>query len=142
MKDVFKEEAAIPDGDDALLNQEEEWPSDDPEDDDYNPERKEDSNGGIDTEGNDENASDDDSSSSGSMWSLNGECSLLDEGINLEYYSANGQVDSDESGEIACGRRQRRAVDYKKLYDVSISSKIDIFSGSIEFTSIVLKKHI
>jgi hypothetical protein len=120
MKDVFKEEAAIPDGDDALLNQEEEWPSDDPEDDDYNPERKEDSNGGIDTEGNDENASDDDSSSSGSMWSLNGECSLLDEGINLEYYSANGHIDSDESGEIACRRRQRRAVDYKKLYDVSI----------------------
>jgi hypothetical protein len=120
MKDVFKEEAAIPDGDDALLNQEEEWPSDDPEDDDYNPDRKEDSSGGIDTEGNDENASDNDSSSSGSMWSLNGECSLLDEGINLENYSANGHVDSDESGEIACGRRQRRAVDYKKLYDVSI----------------------
>ncbi|CAJ2637876.1 unnamed protein product [Trifolium pratense] len=115
-QDVFKEEAAIPDGDDALLNQEEEWPSDDPEDDDYNPEGKEDSHDGINTEGNDENASDD-SSSSGSMWSLNGECSLLDEGINLEYYSVNGHVDSDESGEIACGRRQRRAVDYKQLYD-------------------------
>jgi hypothetical protein len=53
------------------------------------------------------------------MWSLNGECSMLDEGINLEYYS-NDHIDSDESGEIACGRRQRRAVDYKKLYDVSI----------------------
>ncbi|GAU49121.1 hypothetical protein TSUD_376620 [Trifolium subterraneum] len=115
-QDVFKEEAAIPDGDDALLNQEEDWPSDDPEDDDYNPEGKEDSHDGNNTEGNDENASDD-SSSSGSMWSLNGECSLLDEGINLEYYSVNGHVDSDESGEIACGRRQRRAVDYKKLYD-------------------------
>lgn len=114
-QDVFKEEAAIPDGDAALLNQEEEWPSDDPEDDDYNPERKEESHGGINTEGNDENASDD-SSSSSSMWSLNGECSMLDEGINLEYYS-NDHIDSDESGEIACGRRQRRAVDYKKLYD-------------------------
>lgn len=73
------------------------------------------------------------------MWSLNGECSLLDEGINLEYYS-NDHIDSDESGEIACGRRQRRAVDYKKLYDVSIlkfsfsisiciQSKIEIFSS-------------
>lgn len=119
IKDVFKEEAAIPDGDTALLNQEEEWPSDDPEDDDYNPERKDD-NHGIDTEGNNDNVSDN-SSSSSSMWSLNEECSLLDEGINLEYYSGNGHIDSDESGEIACGHRQRKAVDYKKLYDVSIS---------------------
>ncbi|XP_073220759.1 pathogenesis-related homeodomain protein isoform X2 [Cicer arietinum] len=114
-QDVFKEEAAIPDGDTALLNQEEEWPSDDPEDDDYNPERKDD-NHGIDTEGNNDNVSDN-SSSSSSMWSLNEECSLLDEGINLEYYSGNGHIDSDESGEIACGHRQRKAVDYKKLYD-------------------------
>ncbi|KAL5098185.1 hypothetical protein RYX36_002512 [Vicia faba] len=115
-QDVFKEEAAIPDGDTGLLNQEEEWPSDDPEDDDYNPDMKEDSHGGNNTDGNDDNASDD-SSSSGSMWSLNGECSLLDEG--LEYYSvSHGCIDSDESGEIACGRRQRTAVDYLKLYDV------------------------
>lgn len=122
LKDVFKEEADIPDGNTAILNPEEEWPSDDPEDGDYNPERKEDSHG-INTEGNDDNASDDLSSSS-SVWSLNGECSPLDEGIGLEYYSVNACIDSDESGEIACGRRQRKAVDYKKLYDVSISEFI------------------
>ncbi|KDO61898.1 hypothetical protein CISIN_1g0067541mg [Citrus sinensis] len=42
-QDIFKEEAAFPDGCSALLNQEEEWPSDDSEDDDYNPERRENS---------------------------------------------------------------------------------------------------
>ncbi|XP_061361975.1 pathogenesis-related homeodomain protein [Gastrolobium bilobum] len=114
-QDVFKEEAAIPDGDTSLLNQEEEWPSDDPEDDDYNPERKEDSHS-IHTEGIDDNASDDLSSYSG-LWSLSGECSPVDEGISHEYCSVNSYIDSDESGELAGGRRQRKAVDYKKLYD-------------------------
>lgn len=35
--------------------------------------------------------------------------------------SSNSSVASDEStdAEIICGRRQRRDVDYKKLYDVS-----------------------
>ncbi|RDY09869.1 Pathogenesis-related homeodomain protein, partial [Mucuna pruriens] len=114
-QDVFKEEAAMPDGDIALLNPEEEWPSDDPEDDDYNPERKEDSHS-INPDGDDENASNDLSSSS-SLWSLNGESSPVNEGISHEYYSVNSCIDSDESGEITCGRRQRKAVDYKKLYD-------------------------
>ncbi|XP_057428582.1 pathogenesis-related homeodomain protein isoform X2 [Lotus japonicus] len=114
-QDVFKEEAAIPDGDNALLNPEEEWPSDDPEDDDYYPERKED-NHSIKAEGTDDNASNDLSSSS-SLGSLNGECSPVDEGTGLEYYSVNCCIDSDDSGEIACGRRQRKSVDYKKLYD-------------------------
>ncbi|KAK7354688.1 hypothetical protein VNO80_20155 [Phaseolus coccineus] len=114
-QDVFKEEAAMPDGDIALLNPEEEWPSDDPEDDDYNPERKEDRHS-INTEGADENSSND-STSSSSLWSLNGECPPGDEDLSHEYYSVNSFIDSDESGEIACGRRQRKAVDYKKLYD-------------------------
>ncbi|WVZ20142.1 hypothetical protein V8G54_007464 [Vigna mungo] len=114
-QDVFKEEAAVPDGDIALLSPEEEWPSDDPEDDDYNPERKEDSHS-INTEGADENASND-STSSLSLWSLNEECPPVDEDLSLQYYSVNSFIDSDESGEIACGRRQRKAVDYKKLYD-------------------------
>ncbi|MED6160785.1 hypothetical protein PIB30_054574 [Stylosanthes scabra] len=40
-KDVFKEEAALPDDDDVIfLNPEEEWPSHDPEDDDCNPDRR------------------------------------------------------------------------------------------------------
>jgi len=118
IKDVFKEEADMPDGHMALLNPEEEWPSDDPEDDDYNPERKEDSHS-INTEGADENASND-STSSSSLWSLNEECPPADDDLSRQYYSVNSFIDSDESGEIACGRRQRKAVDYKKLYDVSI----------------------
>lgn len=143
IKDVFKEEAAIPDGDNALLNPEEEWPSDDPEDDDYYPERKED-NHSIKAEGTDDNASNDLSSSS-SLGSLNGECSPVDEGTGLEYYSVNCCIDSDDSGEIACGRRQRKSVDYKKLYDVSIKflfiisicspTKFDNLSSNTEFTS-------
>ncbi|KAK6139806.1 hypothetical protein DH2020_026482 [Rehmannia glutinosa] len=38
-QDVFKEEAALPDGGSSMLCQEEEWPSDDSEDDDYDPDR-------------------------------------------------------------------------------------------------------
>ncbi|XP_061361750.1 pathogenesis-related homeodomain protein-like [Gastrolobium bilobum] len=114
-QDVFKEEAAIPDGDTGLLNPEEEWPSDDSEDDDYNPERGEDSHN-INTKGTDDNASDDLSSST-SLCSSDGECSPVYEGVNHEYCSVNSSIDSDESEEKACGRRQRKAVDYKKLYD-------------------------
>lgn len=80
------------------------------------------------------------------MWSFDGDCFQLDEGLGLEYYPGNGGIDSDESGEIACGRRQRTAVDYRKLYDVSMSkfsfgiilcshSKIDKLNNSIDFTS-------
>ncbi|KAF3452738.1 hypothetical protein FNV43_RR03171 [Rhamnella rubrinervis] len=92
-QDVFKEEAAFPDGANALLNPDEEWPSDDSEDDDYNPERKENSCS-ISGAGSDDNMSDDE-------------------------LSSNSSVASDEStdAEIICGRRQRRDVDYKKLYD-------------------------
>jgi hypothetical protein len=43
--------------------------------------------------------------------------------MGCENRVANTFLDSDESteGEIICGPRQRRAVDYKKLYDVSIT---------------------
>ncbi|KAK7303935.1 hypothetical protein RJT34_14859 [Clitoria ternatea] len=114
-QDVFKEESAIPDGDIALLNPEEEWPSDDPEDDDYNPNRKENSQL-INTGGTDDNATEYLSGSSNLSY-LSGEHSPADDDISHEYYSVNSCMDSDESEEIACGRRQRRAVDYKKLYD-------------------------
>ncbi|CAL0304763.1 unnamed protein product [Lupinus luteus] len=114
-QDVFKEEATLPDGDNALLNQEEELPSDDPDDDDYNPERREDSLS-TNVKGTDDNASFD-SSSSTSVSSLSSECSLVDEDICREYCSVNSCIDSDDSGQIACGHRQRKAVDYKKLHD-------------------------
>ncbi|KAL2338682.1 hypothetical protein Fmac_013128 [Flemingia macrophylla] len=113
-QDVFKEEAAIPDGETSLLNPEEEWPSDDSEDDDYDPERKEDSHN-INTAGTDDSVSDDLSSST-SLCSSDGECYPVD-GCSHEYFSVNSSIDSDESEEKACGRRQRKAVDYKKLYD-------------------------
>ncbi|KAJ1433444.1 Homeobox-like domain superfamily [Sesbania bispinosa] len=115
-QDVFKEEAALPDGDTALLNPEEEWPSDDSEDDDYNPERREDGHV-INTEGTDDDHASDDLSCSTSLCSSDGECSLVDEGGSHEYFSVNSSIDSDESEEKACGPRQRKAVDYKKLYD-------------------------
>ncbi|KAG5112572.1 hypothetical protein AAZX31_13G083500 [Glycine max] len=113
-QDVFKEEAAIPDGEIALLNPEQEWPSDDSEDDDYDPERKEDSHN-INIEGTNDSASEDLSSST-SLCSSDGECSPID-GVSHEYFSVNSSIDSDESEDKACGRRQRKAVDYKKLYD-------------------------
>ncbi|MED6174765.1 hypothetical protein PIB30_072126 [Stylosanthes scabra] len=113
-QDVFKEEAALPDDDAALLNPEEEWPSDDPEDDDYNPDRRDNSHN-INAEGTDDNPSD--SSSSTSLWSLNDEYSPVDKALSLEYLSVNSCIDSEGSGEIVCGRRQRKAVDYRKLYD-------------------------
>ncbi|KAJ7979406.1 Pathogenesis-related homeodomain protein [Quillaja saponaria] len=109
-QDIFKEEAVFPDGGAALLNPEEEWPSDDSEDYDYNPERREDSCR-FSMEGTGDNTSDD-ISSSASFWSLNDEYSSAEHGIG-------SCVDSDESAEadIIFGRRQRRAVDYRKLYD-------------------------
>ncbi|KAG4942517.1 hypothetical protein JHK85_047163 [Glycine max] len=113
-QDVFKEEAAIPDGETALLNPEEEWPSDDSEDDDYDPERKEDSHN-IHTEGANDSASEDLTSST-SLCSSDGESSPVD-GVSHEYFSVKSSIDSDESEDKACGCRQRKAVDYKKLYD-------------------------
>ncbi|KAG4932391.1 Pathogenesis-related homeodomain protein [Glycine soja] len=113
-QDVFKEEAAIPDGETALLNPEEEWPSDDSEDDDYDPERKEDSHN-INTEGANDSASEDLTSST-SLCSSDGESSPVD-GVSHEYFSVKSSIDSDESEDKACGCRQRKAVDYKKLYD-------------------------
>ncbi|KAK7291864.1 hypothetical protein RIF29_07358 [Crotalaria pallida] len=113
-QDVFKEEAAMPDGDTALLNPEEEWPSDDSEDEDYNPERRK-GNRTINTEGTDDAS--EDLSSSVSLSSSDSECSLVDEGVNHECFAVNSCIDSDESEEKACGRRHRKAVDYKKLYD-------------------------
>ncbi|KAG6705890.1 hypothetical protein I3842_07G199700 [Carya illinoinensis] len=117
-QDVFKEEAAFPDGENAILDPEEEWPSDDSDDDDYNPERRENSSmiGGAES---DDNVSDDISSSTSLSWSLDIEFFSGKEGMLCENHFANNSLDSDEStdGGIICGPRQRRAVDYKKLYD-------------------------
>lgn len=122
-QDIFKEEAALPDDGGALLNQEEEWPSDDSEDDDYDPERREKSCSASEV-GTDEDASDNASSSTSLSWSLDGEAFSGSGTWELEgdHYrsqlvdsSANSAETSD--AEIIHSRRQRRAVDYKKLYD-------------------------
>ncbi|KAJ6296426.1 hypothetical protein OIU78_024306 [Salix suchowensis] len=120
-QDIFKEEAAVPDGGNMLLNPEEDWPSDDSEDDDYDPERRENIMSGA---GTDDDASDDTSNSTRLSWSSDGEVFSgsrrweLD-GLDFRNNSIYSSLDSDETsdGEIICGRRQRRAVDYKKLYN-------------------------
>lgn len=74
--------------------------------------------------------SDDDASSSTSLrWSSDDEAFLRSrrwkiEGLNCKNYSADSSMGSDETSdaEIIYGRRQRQAVDYRKLYDVSIST--------------------
>ncbi|KAG7966085.1 hypothetical protein I3843_08G032600 [Carya illinoinensis] len=117
-QDLFKEAAAFPDGGNAILDPEEEWPSDDSDDDDYNPDRRENSSmiSGAET---DDNVSDDISISTSLSWSLDGELFSGKEGMGCGNHFANASLDSEEStdGEIICGPRQRRAVDYKKLYD-------------------------
>ena len=106
-----------------LLNQEEEWPSDDSEDDDYDPERRENIMSGA---GTDDDASDDTSNSTRLSWSSDGEVFSGSrrwevDGLDFRNNSIYSSLDSDETsdGEVICGRRQRRAVDYKKLYNVS-----------------------
>ncbi|KAJ4833184.1 hypothetical protein Tsubulata_016055 [Turnera subulata] len=120
-QDIFKDEAALPDGENTLLNPETEWPSDDSEDDDYDPERRENSMSGA---GTDNDASDDASSSTSLGWSSDGEVFLgsrsretkvMDFRSNSIYSSLDSDETSDE--DIICGPRRRRQVDYKKLYD-------------------------
>jgi hypothetical protein len=66
-------------------------------------------------------------------WSLDGEVFSEEEGMGCENRFANTFLDSDESteGEIICGPRQRRAVDYKKLYDVSITKFVRLSTSTI-----------
>ncbi|XP_075502147.1 pathogenesis-related homeodomain protein-like isoform X2 [Primulina tabacum] len=119
-QDVFKEEAALPDGGNSVVCHEEEWPSDDSEDDDYDPENPErieycygDSISG---------SGDDDSGYNSSfLGSLEDEALLSPgryEDTKDDSLELNG-LDSDEiyAGEILCRPRQRAAVDYTKLYD-------------------------
>ncbi|CAN1811290.1 Pathogenesis-related homeodomain protein [Linum perenne] len=119
-KDIFVEEAATPDGGN-ILTLEEEWPSDDSADDDYDPERREKSMSGA---GTDNNVSDSASSSTSIGWSSDDEAlpeskRLQLEGMDFRSNSIYSNLDSGEpsDAEIVNGRRRRRAVDYRKLYD-------------------------
>lgn len=123
-QEIFKIEATLPDGGDTLLNQEE-WPSDESGDDDYDPERAEKRDSGCSGESSDDN----DASSSYSFQSLEDEV-LDDEYLKLGRNKGLESTSTDFIGpgpgsgsgsgsdcELVSGRRQRRSVDYRKLYD-------------------------
>ncbi|XP_071722221.1 pathogenesis-related homeodomain protein [Rutidosis leptorrhynchoides] len=113
-QDIFKEEAALPEGGNSYLNTEEDWPSDDSADVDYNPEKKANncSISGAVTDDDEDDASD--SGSTSLSWSSNTNM-YSGSGTSYRNHSVNSSENSD--GEIIHGRRQRRAVDYNKLYD-------------------------
>lgn len=109
-QEIFKEEAALSVAGTEVLNQEDEWPSDDSKDDDYSL--------GI------SNPSFDMSVSTSLSWSLDHE--VLSEFQKSEQdfmgYSYSGDEFTD--ADIVHGRRQRNAVDYKQLYNVSLSMNL------------------
>ncbi|KAI3701713.1 hypothetical protein L6452_26987 [Arctium lappa] len=125
-QEIFKVEATLPDGGNTVLNQEE-WPSDDSGDDDYDPDRVEKSDSSCSRVCSEGESCDDDASSSYSLQSLDDkalddESHKLRRNMCLESTSADfiGAVSGSGSGsdcEFVSGRRQRQAVDYRKLYD-------------------------
>ncbi|CAF2147881.1 hypothetical protein HID58_000705 [Brassica napus] len=111
-QDIFNEEASLPNGCEATLNKEADWPSDDSEDGDYDPETKDKSSNKSDSGGGGGD-NDGESVSSSSV-------SLASDGVALSTGSWEGgnMVDSEETSneETVCGPRQRKTVDYTKLY--------------------------
>lgn len=120
-KDIFKEEASLPVGSEATLNNEADWPSDDSKDDDYDPEMRENGGGSSSNVSGGGGGENDGESSSTSL-------SLASDGVALSTGSWEGDrfndmVESCETSneETVSGPRQRRTVDYTKLYYVSAS---------------------
>ncbi|KAL1210590.1 Pathogenesis-related homeodomain protein [Cardamine amara subsp. amara] len=114
-QDIFKEEASLPIGSEATVNNEADWPSDDSEDDDYDPEMRENGGGNSSNVSGDGGDNDEESSSTS--------VSLSSDGVALSTGSWEGQRFSNmmEQGETSneetvCGPRQRRTVDYTQLY--------------------------
>ncbi|XP_047334594.1 pathogenesis-related homeodomain protein [Impatiens glandulifera] len=122
-QDIFKEEASLSEGGDALQNSEQEWPSDDPEDDDYDPEKIA-SSGSCSRLGSEAGDSDDGNSFC-SLGSFQGKALVESEretersNRSQKMFDSVIHEDSDQTavGDLVTGPRQRRAVDYKKLYD-------------------------
>ncbi|KAL0726674.1 hypothetical protein Bca4012_022767 [Brassica carinata] len=111
-QDIFNEEASH--GSEATLNNEADWPSDDSEDGDYDPEMK-------DKVGENSNRSDSGGDDDGE--SISSSVSLASDGVALSTGSWEGHgfgnmVESGETSneETVCGPRQRKTVDYTKLY--------------------------
>ncbi|KAI8571418.1 hypothetical protein RHMOL_Rhmol01G0118700 [Rhododendron molle] len=119
-QDIFKDEAALSDGGGALQDPEQEWPSDDSEDDDYDPEKNE-TSCSYGRAGSEVDVTDDASSSS-SLWSLEDEV-FSESGSpgkgrwNASFKASIGADCAETTDhEILSGPRERRAVDYTKLY--------------------------
>ncbi|KAL6560172.1 hypothetical protein OROHE_006410 [Orobanche hederae] len=122
-QDVFKEEANLPDDGNTMLCLEEEWPSDDSQDDDYDP----DSIGPCGSDSMSRSESDAYDYSSSFLGSLEDETGIREDRTNRSFNNNSLDligVDSDD-GEVVCRSRQRAAVDYIKLYDVSKQDSFD-----------------
>ncbi|KAM0036650.1 putative transcription factor homeobox-WOX family [Helianthus debilis subsp. tardiflorus] len=128
-QDIFKDEATLPDGGDTILNQEE-WPSDDSGDDDYDPDRIEKhENSCSNSRACSAGESSDDSAVSSSYSSLSLDDEVLDdqsckiirnsglESTSTDFIGLGSGSGSGSDCEFVSGRRQRRSVDYRKLYD-------------------------
>ncbi|KAK4759828.1 hypothetical protein SAY87_022959 [Trapa incisa] len=102
-QEIFKAEAALSDGGIEGLHKDDQWPSDDSEDDDYS--------------AGTSYSSHSTSTSTSLSWSLDKEFLLgspkSDQDVTGYPYSSDELTDAD----IILGRRQRSAVDYKKLYN-------------------------
>lgn len=111
----------MPDGGIQVLDLDEKWPSDDSEDADYDPEKM--TNTGISCAGSDDSQSYDSSSSTSLSWSLDGEIlsgpTISGKG-GFSYPEGIAGSDLLMDADTVCGPRQRNAVDYKQLYNVSI----------------------
>ncbi|KAF8087288.1 hypothetical protein N665_0593s0047 [Sinapis alba] len=111
-QDIFNEEASLPNGSEATLNNEADWPSDDSEDGDYDPDKVRGSSSRSDSGGGDDGDS------------ISSSVSLASDGVALSTGSWEGHgfgnmvVESGETSneETVCGPRQRKTVDYTKLY--------------------------
>lgn len=109
------------DGGGSILDPEQDFPSDDSEDDDFDPENSENCSCSYSRTGSEDDASGATSSSS-SLFFPGGELFSGLETVEERTWKTNFGADSNETSdcEILGGRRQRKEVNYQKLYDVSV----------------------
>ncbi|CAN8326529.1 unnamed protein product [Cochlearia groenlandica] len=116
-QDIFNEEANLPIGSEATLNNEADWPSDDSEDGDYDPEMKENGGGSNSRSDSGGGGDNDDGESSSTSLSLASDGVALSTGSWEDHEFSNMVVSCETSNEeTVCGPRQRKTVDYTKLY--------------------------
>ncbi|KAL1813901.1 hypothetical protein ACET3Z_023966 [Daucus carota] len=117
-QDIFKEEAALPDGGGSILDPEQDFPSDDSEDDDFDPENSENCSCSHSRAGSEDEASGATSSYS-SLCLPEGDLFSEFGALEERTWKTNFGADSNETSdcEIIGGRRQRKEVNYQKLYD-------------------------